>query len=408
MRPNILVFLTDDHAQWAVNCYGSDIGTPSMDYLARTGARMANAYTPCPVCSPARVSFWTGRLPSQHGIHDWIHEPTHTEPWLTGETTLAQLLQAAGYQTGMVGKWHCGQSWVPQSGFDYYLGENKEQYPHRGICRFTENGQPVEYQGQRSAFVTERGLDFLRRRDKTRPFFLFVGYVDTHSPFREHPERLVEPLRSSHFTSIPNEKYVGPGRAKFSVPIGPEQRQEHLAQYHASVEYIDEQVGAFLDYLEANGELDNTLVVYTSDHGHMNGHHGLYTKGNATIPQNFYDESIRVPCLLRWPGRIRAGQVNTAPVNHCDLFQTLLDASGTKETSDSAAKRNSPGQSYLPCSPRKTASGATTGSANMVTPEWSVLRATNSLSAIPRTPATNSTTFRPTRARQQTASRMLP
>ena len=349
-RPNVLVFLTDDHGQWATGCYGSpDLNTPAMDYLARTGARMASAYTPCPVCSPARASFWTGRLPSQHAIHDWIHEPSHPQTWLKEETpTLAQILKTAGYHTGFVGKWHVGQSWVPQPGFDYYLGEDKEQYPHRGLCRFAENGQTVEHFGQRSAFVTERALRFLKDRDRETPFFLFVGYTDTHSPFTQHPERLVRRYPEGAFTAVPNETYAGTAKVRAAMPTDPEKRREHLAQYHASVEYIDEQVGAVLDALEAEGVLDDTLVVYTSDHGHMNGHHGLYAKGNATAPQNFFEESIRVPCLLRWPSRVAAGGVRTEPVDHCDLFQTLLDAAGARETGEAAARRNSPGHSYLP------------------------------------------------------------
>ena len=105
---------------------------------------------------------------------------------------------------------------------------------------------------------------------------------------------------------------------------------------------IDEQVALVLDYLDGIGELDNTLVVYTGDHGHMNGHHGLYFKGNATQPPNFYDESIQVPCVLRWPGQIAAGTVSAAPASHCDLFQTVLGAAGV-----SVSGYDGPGRSYL-------------------------------------------------------------
>ena len=342
-QPNILVFLTDDHGAWAMGCAGNkELHTPAMDFLAHTGARMTHAYTPGPVCSPARACFWTGRMPSQHGIHDWIQEPTRPNIRLQGEVNLAERLKAAGYQTGHFGKWHCGASWEKQPGFDDYLGENKEQYPHKGVCKFMHNGVPIEHNGHRAPFVTKKALEFLAQRDKSRPFFCFIGHVDTHSPFTQHPERLVESHAKDTFADIPKEKYVGnAARVPGKLPEAKEHRRR-LEQYYAAVEMIDEQVGLVLDYLDGIGELDNTLVVYTSDHGHMNGHHGLYFKGNATQPPNFYDESIQVPCVLRWPGQIAAGTVSAAPASHCDLFQTVLGAVGV-----SVSGYDGPGRSYL-------------------------------------------------------------
>jgi len=348
-RPNILVILTDDHGQWASRCYGnSELSTPNLDFLAETGARMTNAFTPSPVCSPARACFFTGRLPSQHGIHDWIREDGDTRRWMARERPLAAVLREAGYATGLTGKWHCGQGELPEMGFDYTLSHTTNQYPHRGVQRFLENGQPIDYEGQQAALVTSKAQQFLRSRDRSHPFFLFVGYVDTHSPFSDHPERLVRRYRRAKFADIPRETYHGPGRGIHLPPNDPAAQHEQLAQYYAAVSYIDEQVGILLDELEGTGDLANTLVVYTSDHGHMNGHHGLTTKGNATIPQNFLEESIHVPCLLRWPDRIPQRRICAEPVDHCDLFQTLLEAAGCTETEEAAQHRNSPGRSYLP------------------------------------------------------------
>lgn len=347
-RPNILVFLTDDHAQWATGHTGSaDLQTPALDFLAETGVRMANAFTPCPVCSPARACFWTGRLPSQHGIHDWLHEKENSHDWMAAETNLAQYLQAAGYETALVGKWHCGRSHLPQPGFEHYFSYERGQYPHYGNLGFVRDGVALRRAGYQTPFLTEEAIAFLRGRDRSRPFFLFVGYVDTHSPFRSHPERFVRPYRRAAFADVPQEDFAGSGWIRFGVPESGEERQEWLAQYAAAVTFVDVQAGAVLDALEGQSDLDNTLVVYTSDHGHMNGQHGLYTKGNATVPQNFYEEAIRVPLLLRWPGRLWAGATCTEMVDHCDLFQTLLEAASAPLTAEQQRARNPAGASFL-------------------------------------------------------------
>ncbi|HEY8744770.1 MAG TPA: sulfatase-like hydrolase/transferase [Chloroflexota bacterium] len=349
--PNILVVMADDHGQWASGPYGNrDLHTPAMDYLAQRGVRMANAFTPTPVCSPARASFFTGRLPSQHGIQDYLMEvDTPEKDWLAGETTLPQLLQGAGYQTALVGKWHCGRSWLTPPGFDYWISYQAIQRPHRGTQRFVENGTPVVHEGYQTPFLTGKALRFLRERDSSKPFFLFVGYVDTHSPFTDHPDRLVSAYRQAGITDMPLEDPdTSRGWARMLAPREPGERLGRLAQYYAAVTMIDEQIGALLDDLEGRGELANTLVVYTADHGHMNGQHGLYMKGNATVPQNFYDESIRIPALLSWPGHFPSGQVREEPVDHLDLFQTLLEAAQCRLDPAFAAERRYPGRSYLP------------------------------------------------------------
>lgn len=124
--------------------------------------------------------------------------------------------------------------------------------------------------------------------------------------------------------------------------------REWNAEYYASAHAIDNEVGRVIDHLHATGQLENTLIVYTSDHGHMNGHHGLWCKGNATAPVNFYDESILVPLLLSWPAKLPAGVVRDQQVDHCDLFWTVLDAAGAQIDDKTRAEIQSPGESYLP------------------------------------------------------------
>jgi choline-sulfatase len=346
-RLNIVVVMTDDHGAWAAGCYGnSEIATPNLDYMARSGCRALNAFTPNPVCSPARACFFTGRLPSQHGIHDWLSENSASpRAWLDGETNVAEILRQQGYRTGLVGKWHCGNSFQPQPGFDYWHGYARGQYPHFGQQQFVENGRLVSYHGRQAPYLTSKAAEFIRQGSSAQPFFLFLGLVDTHSPFTGHPERLVAHYRTCTFRDIPQESpSVADGWVRFGTPSDKDRRKEWLAQYYASVTLLDEQVGRLLDELESTGQLANTLVVYTSDHGHMNGHHGLYTKGNATVPQNLYDESIRVPFLARLPSHIPGGRTLVPSVDHCDLFRTVLDAAGAKAPDG----KNYPGQSFWP------------------------------------------------------------
>ena len=356
-RPNILVFLTDDHGQWLQQAYGNtEVRTPNMNRIAARGVRMANAYTPCPVCSPARASFFTGRMPSQHGIHDYIEEKTqsYAVPWLKGQTLISELLHGAGYHTGLVGKWHCGEDRYPHPGFDYWFSYWVSQYPHRGKQNFSENGQQVEADGFQSPFLTERAIGFLRdhyRNEATaqRPFFLFVGYTDTHSPHADMPEDLVAQYAGATFRDVPNEAFARcHGKPLIPVSDNPSVERARRQQYYAAASSVDREVGKILDELERTGQLANTLVVYTGDHGLNGGQHGMWEKGNGTLPQNFLEESIRVSCLLSWPdGGIAQNLQSDLWVNHCDLYATLLEAAGAVPNATLAREINSPGQSYL-------------------------------------------------------------
>lgn len=356
--PNILVFLTDDHGQWAQHAYGdSELRTPNLDRLARSGTRMTHAFTPCPVCSPARASFLTGRVPSQHGIHDWLEEGDDalTHPGLAGQTLITELLKGADYHTGLVGKWHCGRTREPHPGFDRWFSYWLNQYPHRGEQHFSDQGQPVVEEGQQSPLLTRRAINFLREHDRRegadgKPFFLFVGYVDTHSPHNAAPEDLVEEYRSATFRDIRREAFATcHGRALIPVSDRPDVERTKRMQYYGAVSSLDREVGKVVAELERSGQLENTLIVYTSDHGLNCGQHGMWEKGNGTIPQNFLEESIRVPCTLSWPaGGVRQDEACDDPVDHCDLWATLLEIAGAVPDEDSARLINSPGRSYLP------------------------------------------------------------
>lgn len=351
-RPNILVFLTDDHGQWASSAYGNaELYTPSMQWLADTGARMQHAFCTSPVCSPARASFFTGRIPSRHGIHDWIGEPQEDMalPHIEGQKTLPRFLRDAGYRTGLVGKWHCGRCWRKQDGWDTWFTSALGTNARFGRQAYYEDEQRLEFHGHQETILTDRAVRFLAESSADQPFFLFVGFTNTHTPHEGESECIVDRYRKGSFGDIPDEIYDGAhGHARIApFRRSDPTRHEQLAQYYAAVDTIDRQMQRIFAELENTGRLDDTLIVYTSDHGHMNGHHGLHTKANATIPTNFLEESIHVPLLLRWPERIRAGQAPDFPVDHCDLFASLLDAAGV-DVQAAVSEVQSPGQSYLP------------------------------------------------------------
>jgi arylsulfatase A-like enzyme len=350
---NIILFLTDDHAQWALGCNGNtELRTPNLDYLSDSGVNMLNAFTPVPVCSPARACLLTGRLASQHGLHDYLKSSdpqVKITAWLKDETTLAQILSDAGYQTGLSGKWHLGDDIEPQPGFDYWFCTGIE-YPiyHQGPHTFRENGEPVRIGGQITQPITEHALKFLRNL-KEAPFFLVIGHYATHSPWSGHPERLVESYRDCSFADIPDDTMYPFGRQNLeSTDETRNQPKEAKAQYYAAVTQIDEGVGRVIDELDALGLRDDTLIVYTSDHGLNCGHHGIWGKGNGTLPLNMVEESIRVPLIFNHPGTLYGRQLRKEFVDHTDVFQTLLDYAGIALSEESKDEKSYPGRSFLP------------------------------------------------------------
>ena len=344
--PNILLFITDDHGQWASGPYGNnEVSTPNLDSLAASGVVVENAFTPTPVCSPARASLLTGLTPSQHGIHDYIAAAFDRERWLATEQTLPLLLQKAGYRTGLAGKWHIGNEDVPAPGFDFWFSVGSD-YPllHDGARDFCNQGRMETLSGYTDDIVAEQAATFVRATDE-RPFFLLVGLTATHSPWRGHPERLASLYRDASFCDIPTgESYPFGEQALESLSVDRRHEREAQAQYYAAVSHVDEIVGQLLEAVDEAGKLNNTLVVYTSDHGLNCGHHGLWGKGNATLPLNMLEESIRVPLQLSWQGVLPAGMRRVEMVDHLDLFQTLVSVG----IADLPAKSDYAGTSMLP------------------------------------------------------------
>ncbi len=351
MRPNILLFLTDDHGAWAMrNAGNSELHTPNLDRLAREGVRFENAFTPSPVCSPARACLLTGRTPSQVGIHDWLQEQTTeigNRDWLADEITLPELLHQAGYHCGLSGKWHLGQSHLTPRGFDWCFGLPRTQGTHNGPHTYHLNGEELPLEGNKTAIITDYALQFLDETPADKPFFLNVGYISTHSPYRasHHADEVTALYQDATFADIPAyEPHPQRRNEGFPQEWTSEDLRERYIGYYAAVTEIDAAVGRILDALEEQGRLDETLVIYTADHGCAIGHHGFWGKGNSTRPLNAYEVSLRVPLLLRHPSSITAKTVVQHCVDHYDTFQTLCEIGGAQL--DEA--RAYPGASYAP------------------------------------------------------------
>ena len=329
-QPNILLFITDDHGQWACGPYDNrEVLTPNLDRLAAAGVVMENAFTPTPVCSPARASLLTGLMPSQHGIHDYIAMSFDRVNRLAHVPTLPQLLQVAGYRTGLAGKWHLGLEDRPTPGFDFWFSVGSA-YPllHHGSRQFCDQGRMASLGGYTDDIIAEKASAFVRTTDG-RPFFLIVGLTATHSPWQGHPQRLVDLYRDAAFADIPlGESYPFGEHALESLSVDRNRARQACAEYYAAVSHVDENVGRLQNVVEEAGQQENTLVVYASDHGLNCGHHGVWGKGNATLPLNMLEESIRVPLILSWPGVFPVGVRRDALVDHLDLFQTLAAAAG--------------------------------------------------------------------------------
>jgi len=335
-RPNILLFLTDDHGAWALGCHGNrEVRSPHLDAFAAAGVRFANAFTPSPVCSPARACLLTGRTPSQVGLHDWLQE---AEPefaghdWLAGEVTLVELLAAAGYHTGLSGKWHLGRSHLSPRGLDWYFGLPGWQGDHIETYTYIEDGRPLTLTGNKSRIIADKAMAFLDAAPPDQPFFLQVGFIATHSPYAGQSPELEASYAGATFADIPpylphpwrqNEGF------RQSETYSRADLTAKYASYYAAVTEMDAQVGRLLERLREQGRLANTLVVYASDHGLALGHNGFWGKGNSTRPLNMYEVSIRVPLIVAWPvGGLAGGRVVERCVDHYDSFQTLCAAAG--------------------------------------------------------------------------------
>lgn len=338
--PNIIFIMADDHAAQAVSAYGSIINTtPNIDRLASEGAIFMNSFCTNSICAPSRAVILTGKYSHINGVKD------NLTAFDGSQETFPKLLQTLGYQTALVGKWHLKSD---PTGFDYWNilpGQGEYHNP-----KMIENGVESRHKGYVTDIITDQALQWLNKLDENKPFCLLVHHKATHANWE------TDEKHSGMFSGmeIPepetfNDDYRNrvPQLRKYDLAIGTYQwnlhykyrfgempdktdmqevkkwmYQRYIKDYLKCVASLDDNVGRILKYLDETGLMENTIVIYTSDQGFFLGEHGLYDK------RLMYEESLRMPLLIRYPEEIKPASVINNMVLNLDFAETILDYAG--------------------------------------------------------------------------------
>ena len=327
-RPNFLLVLADDLGYGDLACYGArDVQTPNLDRFAAEGLRLTSCYAGHPNCSPSRTALMTGRTPTRVGVRNWIPQdsPVHLR---RSEITVAALLRQAGYSTCHVGKWHLngefnqpGQPQPNDHGFDHWFSTQNNALPnHRNPDNFVRNGKPAgKLEGYSAHLVADEAIRWLRGgRDAGKPFFLYVCFHEPHEPIASDP------------------KYTR---------LYPSQDPSYSA-HHGNITQMDDAFGRLLRSLDELQLRQNTFVFFTSDNGPaITAQHPYGSAGPLRDKKgSLYEGGIRVPGILRWPGRVRPGSVSDEPVCGVDFLPTVCQITGVAPPRDRALD----GASFLP------------------------------------------------------------
>lgn len=328
--PNIVLIMADDLGYGDVGCYGChDIRTPAIDGLAAEGVRFTTFYANAPECTPTRTALLTGRYQHRVGglecalgtgnvgrYDDAIRlRETHDMGLPATETSIARMLKDVGYATAVCGKWHLGYEpkfFPRRHGFDYWFGpiggsiDYFHHYEYTGLPALYQNDRPIQREGYMTDLITDEAIKFIERR-KDRPFFLYVSYNAPHTPYQGPGDRKPEPVPEADYNKGSHETYA------------------------AMVERMDEGIGKILKILENQGVADNTLVIFMSDNG--------ATKTGENSPfsgykGNLFEGGIRVPCIVRWPGRLAPDAVSDQPCMTMDFSRSIVRIAGTRPPAD--------------------------------------------------------------------------
>lgn len=359
--PNILFIMADDHTAGAIRCYGSVLGqfarTPNLDRLAEQGTRFANCFCTNSICVPSRASILTGQYSHRNGVFSLSHA---LDP---ERDNVAKAMQAAGYQTAIVGKWHLKEE---PSGFDYWNVLPGQGRYHDPLLKEKGSEKPRKHEGFSTDVITDLSIGWLEGREKNRPFFLMTHFKNSHEPWH-YADRHAELYRDVEIPEPPSlwedksHRSVGSREHGFTIetmagrmerkgyPTGQlkteglsrEERKRAAYQklakdYLRCIAAIDENVGRLLEFLEREGLDRNTIVFYTSDQGYFIGEHDYIDK------RWMFEESLRMPLLVRFPGRVSAGAVRDEILLNVDFAPTFLDLAGE------AAPAAIQGVSFLP------------------------------------------------------------
>ena len=340
-RPNVLFIMSDDHASHAISAYGSRINTtPQIDRISEGGMRFNNCFCTNSICTPSRATILTGTYNHINGVTTLS---THMDGRLL---TYPKLMQQQGYQTAIVGKWHLGHGGIHDpTGFDYWNVLPGQGLYHKPVM--IEMGEEKVREGYVTDLITDFSLDWLRQRDQDKPFCMMVHHKAPHrnwEPDDKHAdmyedEDIPEPVTF-------NDDYANRAKAaaaakmridrdltdkdlKQPVPEGLTPREEkqwkyqrYIKDYLRCIASIDDNVGRLLDYLDEEGLTEDTIVIYTSDQGFFLGDHGWYDK------RFMYEESLRMPFLIRYPRGIAPGSVNDDIILNVDFPATFVDYAG--------------------------------------------------------------------------------
>lgn len=353
--PNIVFIIADDLRYDGLACNGNPhIRTPNIERLASEGINFKNAYVTTPICSPSRASFLTGLYASTHRIYNIDTNGIG----ILGDRliTFPQILRRAGYRTGFIGKWHMGFDDTRRPGFDDWISfKGQGQYRDPVV---NDNGQRIQLSGYMTDYLNEKAIDFIEESvdpKSDRPFLLYLSHKAVHIPYlpaKRHEEnytdfRYVPPLSAEDDLSDQptaharaNRKplpFTNPGKARFEtienldrLPEPQEPRwgrgkdpESNIRDQMSSLQSVDDGVGLIFDMLEKRGILDETLIVFTSDNGFLQGEHGVFNQKRVA-----FEESIRIPLLIRYPALIKADSVSDQFVLNIDLAPTFLELAG--------------------------------------------------------------------------------
>jgi len=331
-RPNILLVLADDLASWMLGCYGNrEIKTPNIDRLAQSGVRFLNSFVVTPICSASRATLFTGRVPRQHGIHDFlapnpIENPPQGQkeppPSFAKETMLSDIFSSNRYNCGYVGKWHMGNDQAPGHGhqFTYTMAGGSSRYQDPTMFL---NGKQVEEKGYLADLMTTQANNFLDQQSPSKPFFLTVSYFNPHTPYDGHPQRYYDMYANTPFDTVGWEP-PAPNALREKNLLN--DTVSNLRKCAASTTALDDQIPLLLNKLRQRNLASNTLVVFTGDNGFLLGRHGLWSKGLASDPINMYEEVMQVPMIMHWPGKIPVQATRPELISFYDFLPTLCDA----------------------------------------------------------------------------------